>query len=988
MMLAELRASLARGLLMKNQPDTLLRIRLASIAIICLFIALGAVAYFSGQQVKVDSELVANDAVPGTIAAHKMRMDMSRSIGWVMVAASALATESRDASLKTVHAADEAFGDDVAQYKATIIINPAKDQSLLVEVTNQYAKYQQQRLAYEALILAGDRDKSAAYLENDLVPAYVSAINSAQKLVDYNHANSLTYADHISNSVHRLYWAVAVVMVLGLVCAAVLIVNLSIRRRELLELRDSEELFRTSFENATVGVCLVATDGRFLNVNHTFCAMLGYTEDELLHLTFNDVTLDEDKEIGRKFLDDVLSGGPKTMRTEKRYVRKDGQIVWAYLSTALIEKSRSKGDYMISYVQDITERKRATEQLEMLKVSIDKHFDGAFWMNTDNQFVYVNDSACKALGYTREELLGQPVTLVAPNATPLVLQEVWKGLRETGSFARESIHRRKDGSEFPIELVATYVRFEGKEFNCSFARDITERKRAQAELVSKSALLEAQVDSTIDGILVVDGSAKKILQNRRLVEIFKIPDEIARDDDDDKLLQFVTQRTKNPKQFGERVSYLYAHPDETGRDELELRDGTILDRYSAPILDKTGKRYGRIWIFRDITQQRTLENQFRQAQKMEAIGTLAGGIAHDFNNILAAINGYTEMAKRRVTNDPVVVRYLDAVYQGGNRAVSLVKQILAFSRPQEAQERKPIELGNIVAEPLKLLRASIPSTIEFDVWLASNLPVVLADATQVHQIVMNLCTNASHAMKDRPGRLGVKLEQFTVDKLLAGANPGLRAGPYVRLSVSDTGHGMSATTIARIFEPFFTTKGPGEGTGLGLSVVHGIMRSHGGTITVYSQPGEGTVFHLYFPVTTESGQETLAIAEEAPAGHGERILFVDDELPLALLGQTMLEELGYVVENKANVAEALALVRANPAAFDLVITDLTMPLMLGTDFAQQLLLIRPNLPIILTTGYTANLTPERVREMGIREILAKPHTIQSLGMAVHRALKV
>ncbi len=371
---------------------------------------------------------------------------------------------------------------------------------------------------------------------------------------------------------------------------------------------------------------------------------------------------------------------------------------------------------------------------------------------------------------------------------------------------------------------------------------------------------------------------------------------------------------------------------------------------------------------------------------MEAIGTLAGGIAHDFNNILAAMNGYTELAQRLVANDPIVAKYLNAVAQGGTRAVSLVRQILTFSRPQEAQERKPVELAEIVQEPLKLLRASIPSNIEFEVSLDSRLPPVLADATQVHQIVMNLCTNASHAMQDRVGRLGVRLEEFSVDKLLAGANVGLRAGPYIRLSVSDTGHGMSPATMARIFEPFFTTKGPGEGTGLGLSVVHGIMQSHGGAITVYSQPGEGTVFHLYFPITAELSRKTAAIAEATPAGHGERILFVDDEPPLAQLGQSMLEEIGYVVECKTNVADALALVRANPAAFDLVITDLTMPSMLGTDFAQKLLLIRPHLPIILTTGYTANLTQERVREMGIRELLAKPHTIQSLGMAVHRAL--
>jgi len=985
---------------MKNQSDTSLRIRLASLAIIGLFIALGAVAYFSGEQVKSDSESVAKDAVPGTIAAHQMRMAMSRSIGWVMVAAFAQTTESRDASLKTVHDADVAFADDVRQYQATIKINPVKDQALLDEVISQYANYQQKRMAYEALILAGDRDKSAVFLENELVPAYVSAINSAQALLDYNHANSLTYSDHIQSSVHRLYWAMAVVMGLALVSATVLIVNLSIRRREVRELRESEELFRTSFESATVGVCLVATDGKFLKVNRTLCDMLGYTEDELLHLTFNEVTQEEDKEIGQKFLKEALSGGPKTMRTEKRYLRKDGQVVWAYLSTALIENSRGNGSFMISHIQDITERKRAEAALVALQSHQERTLsalgEGLQVIDRNGIIIYENPAATAMLGWSHQELIGRfghdliHHTRADGSHYPQVECKILATLLDgVARRVDDEVFWRKDGTSFPVAYICTAMRNEAGEINevvVAF-RDITERKRAEAELVSKSALLEAQVDSTIDGILVVDEHAKKILQNRRLIEIFKIPDEIARDDDDTKLLQYVTQRTKNPKQFSERVNYLYAHPQEKGRDEIELQDGTILDRYSAPVLDKIGKHYGRIWSFRDITAQRKVEEQFRQAQKMEAIGTLAGGIAHDFNNILAAIIGYTEMAKRRAVNDPTVVKYLDAVFLAGTRAVSLVKQILTFSRPQEAQERKPVELGSVVQEPLKLLRASIPSNIEFDVSLDSNLPPVLADATQVHQIVMNLCTNASHAMKDRTGRLGVRLEKFTVDKFLAGANADLRAGPYVRLSVSDTGHGMSRATIARIFEPFFTTKGPGEGTGLGLSVVHGIMQSHGGAITVYSQPGEGTVFHLYFPITTETSKETAASVEEVPVGHGERILFVDDEMPLALLGQNMLEELGYVVESKTNVADALALVRANPTAFDLVITDLTMPLMLGTDFAQELLQIRPNLPIILTTGYSANLTQERVREMGICEIMLKPHTMQSLGLAVHRVLK-
>ncbi len=277
-------------------------------------------------------------------------------------------------------------------------------------------------------------------------------------------------------------------------------------------------------------------------------------------------------------------------------------------------------------------------------------------------------------------------------------------------------------------------------------------------------------------------------------------------------------------------------------------------------------------------ERRQLEEQFRQAQKMEAVGTLSGGIAHDFNNIIGAISGYAELAKMDADDNPRIVGHLDAVLQGAGRAAELVRQILAFSRRQE-QARKPIQLGHVVAEALKLLRATIPTPIEIDASLGVGLPTVMADATQIHQIIMNLGTNASHAMQDRVGRLTVTLENFDVGADGMETQLGLPPGRYVRLSISDTGHGMDPATLSRIFEPFFTTKGPGEGTGLGLAVVQGIMQSHEGIVTAYSHPGEGTVSLSYVFSGVRGGGE-LQISSEAidvPPGQGERILYVDDE---------------------------------------------------------------------------------------------------------------
>jgi len=380
-----------------------------------------------------------------------------------------------------------------------------------------------------------------------------------------------------------------------------------------------------------------------------------------------------------------------------------------------------------------------------------------------------------------------------------------------------------------------------------------------------------------------------------------------------------------------------------------------------------------------------LEEQLRQAQKMEAIGTLAGGVAHDFNNILTVINGYTELLKISLADRPEFNRELDAVAKAGSRAKDLVRQILTFSRQEQAQ-REILQLAPVVDEATKFLRATIPSTIEIRSRFSADVPTVLADPTEIHQIVMNLGTNAWHAMRDRAGKLDVELESFVVDRELAAHTPQLREGRYARLSVSDTGKGMDAATLSRIFEPFFTTKVVGEGTGLGLSVVHGIMQSHDGAITVDSEPGVGTTFRLYFPAHTSEGLTADIQAAATPIGTGERVLFVDDEAPVANLGKAILEHLDYSVDVRTDVMEALELIRKDPGRFDLVISDQTMPSMTGIDFARQIRLIRPDLPIVLTTGYVGQLKIEQLRPLGISELLPKPLTIRSLGEVVHRLL--
>ena len=515
-------------------------------------------------------------------------------------------------------------------------------------------------------------------------------------------------------------------------------------------------------------------------------------------------------------------------------------------------------------------------------------------------------------------------------------------------------------------------------------RLIGERQQTADELRRQTTLLEAQLEASPDGILVVDDEGRKILQNRRLEEMWNNPSLHGVEKIEAAQAAFNPEFQKQPRPFLERIAYFKAHPDETDHDVIELIDGTILDRYSAPVRNPTGTYYGRIWSFRDITERRKLEAQFRQAQKMESIGMLAGGIAHDFNNILSAILGNLYLAKMEGAGHPALLEPLENISQAAKRAGDLVNQILTFSR-QHKQEREPLKLHHVVLEALKLLRASVPATIQIQTSLTQT-PTVLANATAIHQVIMTLGTTAWHAMRARPGTLKVEMEEIEADDDFAGAHPGLRAGRYVRLSVSDTGHGMDAATTERIFDPFFTTKPVGEGTGLGLAVVLGIMQSHDGAITVYSEPGHGTTFHLYFPVFETEPAPAETGPRPIPQGHGEHILYVDDEAPLLNVGKKMLERLGYAVTVQANALEAIAAVRDRPEAFQVVVTDLTMPSMDGIKLGRQLLQLNPDLAVILSTGYSGMITEETIQELGFRGLLVKPTTARALGEAVHRAL--
>ncbi|MBU5613450.1 hybrid sensor histidine kinase/response regulator [Geomonas azotofigens] len=382
---------------------------------------------------------------------------------------------------------------------------------------------------------------------------------------------------------------------------------------------------------------------------------------------------------------------------------------------------------------------------------------------------------------------------------------------------------------------------------------------------------------------------------------------------------------------------------------------------------------------------RRTERELRQAQKMEAIGTLAAGIAHDFNNILTSILGFTDMVLHKVPEGGTGRAEMQQVFIAAQRAADLVRQILSFSRHSE-QERKPVHFSGVIDDAFRLLRPSLPTSIAMvkDVDVPSDADKVLADPTQLHQVLMNLCTNAAHAMLPEGGTLTVSLHAVPAGSPLLAPYPFLAPVDHLHLLVRDTGRGMESRILERIFDPYFTTKPAGEGTGLGLAVVQGIVKNHGGVIVVHSEPGGGTCFEVFLPAVSLEIQREEELPEQLLQG-SERILFVDDEESLTVLGQGILENLGYSVVIASNSVAALDLFRADPSGFDLVITDLTMPGLSGKALAREITTLRPDIPIILCTGYKETVD-ERDAEYGIRACLMKPYTSRTLGRTIRQVL--
>jgi PAS domain S-box-containing protein len=517
--------------------------------------------------------------------------------------------------------------------------------------------------------------------------------------------------------------------------------------------------------------------------------------------------------------------------------------------------------------------------------------------------------------------------------------------------------------------------------------DITERKRTEETLKERESLLRTVFETLPLGVWIAD-------REGRIVQGNPAGHKIWAGDGQGGIGQFGeyrgwrvdTGKQIKAEEWAVRRAVLRGETSINEEIEIECFDGThkIILNSAVPIRNEKQEIIGAFVVDEDITDHKRAEKNLRQAQKMEALGTLVGGIAHDFNNILMPITINTELALLDTEEGNPTHQYLQPVLDAAKRGKDLVNQIITYSRQKE-QERKPVKISPIIKEAIKFLRSSLPKSIEIRGSIETESDIIQADPTQIHQVLMNLSSNAAYAMREKGGILEVRLAPIEVDFDLVAKYPDLKTGPYVELTISDTGCGMPPDVIERIFDPFFTTKKPGEGTGLGLPVVLGVTKSHGGGIAVDSEIGRGSRFTIFFPRVQNGIEPDPILPGPIPTGK-ERILLIDDEkVQLQSVGH-MLERFGYHVLARADSLEALDLFRANPDAFDLIITDQTMPQMTGEKLAESILRIRPDIPIILCTGFSEVVDADQAKTIGIREFVMKPFTIKEMTETIRKVL--
>jgi len=768
----------------------------------------------------------------------------------------------------------------------------------------------------------------------------------------------------------------------------------------------SEKDYRDLVDNANSIIIRWKPSGEITYFNRFAQAFFGYSEKEILGRNVRILIPDRDSEgldVSR-LVDEVVAQPEFYAAHENENVVRGGNRVWVqWANKALFDEAgrvreilaigndmtaRKKAeDELLVYQAELAEKvkertaelTRSTELLERVFASVDL---AIAYLDPDFDFIRVNRAFADAFGGTPESYAGQSLFTLYPDPAS---QAVFRKVVETGEphvelespFLLDDPKIKGTYWDWSLLRVATGDRVEGAVLSLV---DVTPRVKAQEE----GRRLTAAVEQSAEAVIISDMAGRILYVNRT----FQTLHALSRQDVEGRLFADVLRLDLEDDAFRQRLRQAL-DKGETWKGRLTREIGGQADRKLDVTISAVRDPAGHVMNFavleHDATYEHKLETSLRNLQKLDAIGALSGGIAHDFNNILVPIFINTELAAFEAEKDSPLSCYLKLVLDSANRGRELVRQITAFSRPTE-QKRDVIDLTAVVKEASGFLRSSIPRSIDLVERLDAAAGLVRADPTQIGQVLINLGTNAAYAMRERGGRLTIGLSDVVIGSEASMISPELVPGPYVKMTVEDTGSGIPPEVLDRIFEPFFTTKQRGEGTGMGLPVVQGIVRSHGGAIAVSTSPGQGTVFSVYFPAAKGKAKSAGPAPGTALAAKG-RVLFVDDEDILVRSVKPMLERLGFSVTATTDPLEALAVFRRRPSDFDLIITDETMPGLTGERLAREMLHIRPDVPIILSTGFSATLQEDEVLAAGIKGFIMKPFSAGEIVEKIQAALK-
>ena len=673
-----------------------------------------------------------------------------------------------------------------------------------------------------------------------------------------------------------------------------------------------------------------------------------------------------------------------------RAIRSDGITIWVHNKTKTVYNELEELRGYQGTVQDITERKQTEDALRESETKyrniLENIEDGYYEVDTAGNFTFFNNSMCRILGYSTDELMGKNNREYMDEENAKKIFQVFHDVYQTGIATKALDWKliKKDGSECFVETVVSLV-MDSNNKKVGFrgvARDITERKQAEEALRQSEKRFRDLSEMLPEVVFETDANMNLSFVNKHAFTLFGY----SQQDFEDGLSALDMLVPEDRERAADNVAKRFSGESFGAIEYRALRkDGSSIPilLHATPIIDR-GITKGMRGIIVDLSERKLIEKELQQSRKMEALGTLSGGIAHEFNNILGIIIGNTELAIDDVPEWNPAKDCLEEIRTASLRAKDVVRQIMSFSRKTPAT-RKPIQISTIIQESLKLMRSTIPTNIDIRQEIPCKDEMILANPTEINQILMNLCTNSVHGMEGETGWLKVRLETTVLDDRSAASYEDLKSGEYVKLTIKDCGHGIDPKIMGLIFDPYFTTKDVDKGLGMGLAVVYGIVKKHNGAIRVNSKVDKGTTVEVLFPVTKETAQIEKEVSKDLPRGT-ERILFVDDEASLVKMVTQMLERQGYEVVGKTSSTEALKLFEEESEKFGLVITDMAMPDMTGDRLAKELIKIRPAIPVIICTGYSDRMGEEKDMESGIAAYTMKPLLKTDLVKTVRRVL--